>query len=49
MPPKRKKKAKTELEKIPTRKLIADIRKDLHTMVLQAEEAIVLKQTKRKR
>jgi len=49
MAAKRKNKPKTELEKIPVRKLLADVRKDLHTMVLQAEGAIALKPKKRKR
>lgn len=39
MPPK-KKREKTELEKVPTKTLLKSIRKDLHTMVLEAEGAI---------
>jgi hypothetical protein len=35
MPP--KKKEKTALEKMSDRKLLREIRKDLHTLVLQAE------------
>lgn len=49
MSPKRKKKLKTDLEKMSTRKLLSDIRKDLHTMVLEAEGAAALKSKKRKR
>jgi hypothetical protein len=49
MAPKRKKREKTELEKMPTRKLVASIRKDLHTMVLEAEAALFDKPKKRKR
>ncbi|MGB2625118.1 MAG: hypothetical protein WA857_15010 [Candidatus Acidiferrum sp.] len=48
MPPKRKKREKTELEKMSTRKLVASIRKDLHTMVLEAEAAIDRKPKKDK-
>jgi hypothetical protein len=39
MPPK-KKREKTELEKVPTRTLLKSIRKDLHTMVLEAEASL---------
>lgn len=42
------KKPKTALEKMSTRKLVADIRKDLHTMVLEAEGAVARKPKKRK-
>ena len=49
MSPKRKKKLTTPLERMSTAKLVKDIRKDLHTMVLEAEGAIALKPAKRKR
>jgi hypothetical protein len=49
MPPKRKKREKTELEKMPTRKLVASIRKDLHQLVLEAEGGIDPKPLKSKR
>jgi len=48
MPTKRKKKQKTELERVNTRKLVVNIRKDLHTMVLEAEGAIASKSKRRK-
>lgn len=48
MPPKRKKREKSELEKMPTRKLVASIRKDLHQMVLEAEGATAIKPKNRK-
>jgi len=49
MSPKRRKRPKTELEKMPTRKLVASIRKDLHALVLEAEGAIAATPSKRKR
>lgn len=49
MSPKRKKKLKTPLERMSTEKLVQDIRKDLHTLVLEAEGAAALKPAKRKR
>jgi hypothetical protein len=49
MAPKRKKtKEKTALERMSDKKLIKSIRKDLHTMVLEAEGAIALKPKKLK-
>ncbi len=48
MAPKRKKKPKTALEKMSDKKLLKEIRKDLHTMVLEAEGAIALKSKKDK-
>jgi hypothetical protein len=47
MTPKRKRK-KTALEKMSDKKLLKEIRKDLHTMVLEAEGAIALKTKKGK-
>ena len=47
MPPK-KKREKSELEKVPIRTLVKSIRQDLHTMVLEAEGAIA-KPKKRKK
>ena len=47
MAPKRKK-LKTALEKMSDKQLLKSIRKDLHTMVLEAEGAIALKSKKRK-
>ena len=49
MAPKRKKRPKTELEKMSTRKLVASIRKDLHTMVLEAEGAVAIKPKKQRK
>jgi hypothetical protein len=49
MAPRRKKRPKTDLEKMSTRELISSIRKDLHSMVLEAEGAIVLKPKKQKK
>ncbi len=49
MSPKRKKMSKTPLERMSTKRLVREIRKDLHTMVLEAEGAIALKPSKRKR
>jgi hypothetical protein len=48
MSPKPKKRVKTPLERVSTRKLVQSIRKDLHTMVLEAEAATALKPRKRK-
>jgi hypothetical protein len=48
MAPKRKR-PKTALEKMSDKKLLKEIRKDLHTLVLEAEGAIALKSKKRKR
>jgi hypothetical protein len=47
MAPKRKR-PKTELEKMSDKRLLREIRKDLHTMVLEAEGAIASKSKKRK-
>lgn len=47
MAPKRKKQ-KTALEKMSDKRLLKEIRKDLHTMVLEAEGAIAQKSKKRK-
>ena len=47
MAPKRKK-LKTPLEKMSDKKLLKEIRKDLHAMALEAEGAIGLKSKKRK-
>jgi len=47
MAPKRKK-TKSALEKMSDKKLLKEIRKDLHTMVLEAEGTIALKSKKRK-
>ncbi|MGH9684858.1 MAG: hypothetical protein ACRD4S_14750 [Candidatus Acidiferrales bacterium] len=44
----RRKRPKTELEKMSDKKLLKEIRKDLHTMILEAEGAIALKSKKRK-
>jgi hypothetical protein len=49
MTPKRKKKPKTALEKMSDKRLLEGIRKDLHTMVLEAEGAIALKSKKGRR
>ena len=49
MSPKRRKKLKTELEKMSTKTLVRDIRRDLHAMVLEAEGAIAPTPSKRKR
>ncbi len=48
MAPKRKKREKTALEKMSDKQLLKSIRKDLHTMVLEAEGAIALKSKKGK-
>jgi hypothetical protein len=47
MAPKQKK-PKTALEKMSDKRLLKEIRKDLHTMVIEAEGAIALKPKKRK-
>lgn len=44
----RKRREKSEVENVPTKTLLKSIRKDLHTMVLQAEAALA-KPKKRKR
>ena len=48
MAPKKRKRPKTALEKVSDKQLLKSIRKDLHTMVLEAEGAIVLKSKKSK-
>ena len=48
MAPKKRKRPKTELEKMSDKQLLESIRKDLHTRILEAEGAITLKPKKRK-
>jgi len=48
MAPKKRKKPQTALEKVSTKTLLRSIRKNLHTMVLEAEGAAALKPKKRK-
>jgi len=48
MAPKKRRKTQTALERVGTKTLLRSIRKNLHTMVLEAEGAIVLKPKKRK-
>jgi hypothetical protein len=49
MLPKRRKKVKTPLEKMSTKTLVGEIRKDLHTMILEAEGALPGKKKKQKK
>lgn len=48
MAPKKRKRTKTALEKMSDQKLLRSIKKDLHTLILEAEGAIVPKSKKRK-
>ena len=48
MAPKRKKREKTALEKLSDKQLLKSIRKDLHTMAIEAEAALLDKPKKRK-
>jgi hypothetical protein len=49
MTPKKRKKPKTALEKMSDKQLLKSIRKDLHTMVIEAEAALLDKPKKSKR
>ena len=49
MVPKKRKRGKTALEKMSHKQLLVSLRKDLHTLVLEAEGATVQKRKKRKR
>ena len=48
MAPKKRKRPKTALEKMSDKRLLESIRKDLHTLVLEAEGAVAPKPKKRK-
>ncbi len=48
MAPKKRKRPQTALEKVSTKKLLASIRKDLHTLAIESEAALLDKPKKRK-
>ncbi len=49
MAPKRRKKPKTALEKMNDKRLLKEIRRDLHSLILDAESAIAAKPKKGKK